>query len=102
MRLFAFYRKRSMLVAAFVAVLALTGQAFAQPSAEVQRNNPKVMKLFRPVVARTSESTVRVQCNGKDVALGAVVGPDGWILTKASELKGEIVCRLKDGKEYSA
>src|SRR5205085_1417434 len=57
---------------------------------------------FRSVVAQPSESTVRVVCDGKDAALGAIVAGDGWIITKASELKGKIVCRLKDGRDYDA
>src|SRR5579859_2815202 len=93
--------KRAMLAAALAAVLAFAAQAGAQPvGGDILRNNPKILKLFRSVVARTSDSTVRVLCNGKDAALGAIVGPDGWILTKASELKGDIICKLKDGKEY--
>jgi serine protease Do len=71
-------------------------------SAEFERSNPKVLAAFRDVVARPGESTVRVQCDGQDAALGTIVGPDGWILTKASELKGKIVCRLKDGREFDA
>ena len=30
------------------------------------------------------------------------MGPDGWVLTKASELKGRITCRLRDGRELEA
>ena len=54
---------------------------------------------------------VRVKCDGQDVALGTIVGPDGWILTKASEIlapgieikpRGRITCRLRDGRELEA
>src|SRR5882757_2696542 len=102
MRPIATLWKRTVLAAAIVAALTWTASAQAQFGGDLVRNGPKIIKLFRPVVARTSESTVRVQCDGKDCALGAVIGPDGWIITKASVLKGEIVCLLKDGKEYSA
>src|ERR1700676_2870018 len=102
MRPIAIFCKRAMFVAAFAAIFALAGNASAQFGGDLLKNSPKVVKLFRPVVAKTSESTVRVQCNGKDAALGAVIGPDGWIITKYSELKGDVVCKLKDGKEYSA
>src|SRR6516164_2703471 len=66
------------------------------------RNSPKVLAAFRTVVAAPGKFTVRVQCDGKDVALGTVVGPDGWVLTKASELSGRIVCRLRDGRRLDA
>jgi serine protease Do len=60
------------------------------------------MAAFREVVAEPSYSTVRIVTNGKEVALGAVVGADGWILTKASELKGEPVCRMRNGTDLVA
>jgi serine protease Do len=66
------------------------------------RNAPKVLAAFRPVVATPSHFTVRVQCDGKDAALGTVVGPDGWVLTKASELNGRIGCRFRDGRRLDA
>jgi serine protease Do len=66
------------------------------------RTNPKFLEVFRPVVASAGRSTVRVQCDDEDVALGTIVGADGWILTKASDLGGKIVCRLKDGREFEA
>src|SRR5262249_12392646 len=67
-----------------------------------QRSSAAVLKAFRDVVAKPSQSTVRVQCNDKDVALGTIVGPNGWILTKASELKEKPVCVLRDGRRLEA
>src|SRR5262245_15950743 len=66
------------------------------------RGSPKVLAAFRQVVARPSDSTVRVKCDGKDAALGTVVRADGWILTKATELKGKVTCQLKDGRLLDA
>jgi serine protease Do len=100
MRPIALFRTTALRVAALAAVLICAGAAHAQ--GELSKNNSRIVKLFRPVVARTSESTVRVICDGKDAALGAVIGPDGWIVTKGSVLKGTIMCKLRDGKEYSA
>jgi serine protease Do len=86
--------------------LFLIGPAFAQErlsrDVSLQKSSPAVLHAFRTVVAKPSLSTVRVQCAGKDVALGTVVGPDGWILTKASELKGTPLCRLHDGRQLEA
>jgi serine protease Do len=75
---------------------------FKDPSAEYLRSNPTFLKAFREVVTKPSESTVRVQCDGRDTALGVVVGPDGWILTKANDLKGDIAVKLRNGKTYEA
>jgi serine protease Do len=75
----------------------LPGSASAQIS-----SNPKVLAPFKSVVAKANESTVRVRCDDKDSALGTVVLADGFILTKASELRGAISVRLYDGTEYDA
>src|SRR5207302_8818401 len=62
------------------------------------KTSSKFLSAFREVVARAGESTVKVQCAGKQVALGAIMGPDGWVLTKASELRGVPTCVFRDGK----
>lgn len=77
-------------------------QFFKEPSAGYLRSNPTFLKAFKEVVAKPSESTVRIQCDGKDTALGMIVGPDGWILTKANDLRGDIAVKLRDGKTYDA
>src|SRR5687768_12994618 len=51
------------------------------------RENPRMLAAFREVVAAPSRSVVRVDSGGKPAALGTVVGADGWILTKNSQLK---------------
>jgi serine protease Do len=63
---------------------------------ELRKSSPKVLAAFRDVVARPAKSLVRIQCDGKDVGLGTVVGADGWVLTKASLLPpgSKIVCKL--------
>lgn len=66
------------------------------------KDSAQVKSLLREVVASAGGCAVRVKCDGKDVALGTIVGPDGWILTKASELAGHTVCRLRDGRELEA
>jgi serine protease Do len=71
----------------------------AQPTL---KNDKSVLAAFRTVVAKPSQSTVRILCDGKVAALGTIVAEDGWIVTKASELKGKIACKLKDGKTWEA
>ncbi|WP_145062121.1 S1C family serine protease [Adhaeretor mobilis] len=65
-------------------------------------DGPHVRAAFRDVVRNASHSTARVRSDGKQVALGSIVGADGWILTKASPLSGDVTCRLKDGRTYKA
>jgi serine protease Do len=66
------------------------------------RSHPQLLGLFAEVIQKASEATVRVTSNGKEVALGTIVDPDGWILTKHSELRDDIKVRLKDGREFPA
>src|ERR1019366_7118818 len=68
-----------------------------------QTKSPQIVSLFRDVVAKPSQCTVRVKVAGKDAALGTIVSADGWILTKHSELKaGKITCTLPDDNELDA
>jgi serine protease Do len=66
-------------------------------------DGPQVREAFRPVVADSQPATVRIRVDGRDAALGGVVGQDGWILTKASNVRGAAIsCRLSDGRELEA
>lgn len=74
---------------------------FDTPS-ENSRSHESVRSAFREVVSSATLSTVRVLSNGTQVALGTVVHADGLVLTKASELEGDVVCALRDGQRLSA
>ncbi len=65
-------------------------------------DGPFVHAAFRDVVDSPSSATVSVRSSGKRLALGGIVGPDGWILTKASQLKEPVTVRLKDKRELDA
>jgi serine protease Do len=85
--------------------LAILGLCFAATEGQAQLGSSKqLIGLFRDVIAKPHQSTVRVKADGKDVALGVIVSADGWILSKYSELKGkkEIICKLPDGTELEA
>jgi serine protease Do len=66
------------------------------------RTNLQFLAAFRKAAEEVSRCTVRVLCDDKEAALGAIVGPDGWILTKYSLLSGKVACRLKDGTTLAA
>jgi serine protease Do len=92
--------RRPGVVLAGIMVLCLAGPVQAQ---EVSgKSSPAMIAAFKNVVANPSQSTVRVHCNDKEAALGTVLSADGWIITKASELKGKIRCTLKDGRSFPA
>ena len=65
-------------------------------------NGPHVRSAFREVIAEARQATVRVRTDGRDTALGGIVGTEGWIVTKASRLPGKITCRLADQREFEA
>lgn len=59
-------------------VAALTGQ--------YRKNGEEVRSAFAFIGRAARQSVVRLAVDGKVVALGTVVDPDGWVATKASEL----------------
>ena len=66
----------------------VTGTASSQKfDAKLSRNTPEILKVFRPVVAQPSEYTVRVKCDGKDVAFGTIIESDGLLRRPAAVYK---------------
>ena len=47
-------------------------------------------------------ATVIVTDGKRQIALGTIVGSEGLVLTKASELKGKVTCELADGRKLLA
>lgn len=67
-----------------------------------ERNHLQVRSAFTDVVHQAHMATVRVQCRGMQVALGTIVHPDGYIVTKASELGDGISVLLSDDRRFPA
>jgi serine protease Do len=59
------------------------------------KDGSQVHEAFRQVVARVNASTVAVLVGGRQIALGTIVSPDGYILTKASDLSDDVQCRIR-------
>ncbi len=57
---------------------------------------------YRSIVEPTRSSVVVVLNEGVAVGLGTIVGAEGWVVTKASELPVQPTCRLPEGKVVSA
>ncbi len=62
----------------------------------------EVMAAFQSINAQAQPWTVRLVCDSQTVALGTIVRADGWILTKASDLTGNITCQFQDDLELPA
>jgi S1-C subfamily serine protease len=59
---------------------------------------------LRETLGVAHQSTVEIRSDGKVIALGMIVDPDGLVLTKRSELFGpggprRLTCRLADGRQ---
>jgi serine protease Do len=61
-----------------------------------------VLKAFSDVIGQAAKSTVQIRTNGghQPTALGTIIAADGFVLTKASEVKGKIECQLADGRRF--
>ena len=65
------------------------------------RLSPDFISTFEPISKSMETATVQVLSGGKQVALGTIVDADGYILTKASELKRDLKCQVGD-EEFEA
>ena len=66
------------------------------------KRNEQFLEVFDPIIASASASTAIIYSGRRQVAMGTVVDSDGLILTKASELRNDLKCKLPDGKSYDA
>lgn len=67
------------------------------------RDNGRMIQLVGPVAKAVGDSVVQVLSGGTPVVLGTVVGADGYLLTKRSELSNDpIRVRLADGRLFPA
>ncbi len=79
------------------------GRAAAR-SLSRKRLSPRVLRVFSQAMGNNWKTAVRVMAEGEQVALGMIVAPDGWIITKASQLPASstVFCRLFDYRELAA
>jgi serine protease Do len=91
------------------AVIVLAVPAPAQPrkdriaATSSIKSNQQFLKLFQTAIEQPAKSTVRVQVDGKDAALGTVVAENGYVVTKASEIKeGKVTVKTRDGRDLDA
>lgn len=71
-----------------------------------QQSFDAIRGAFRDATREARKSTVRVACDGANATYGVIVRPDGWIVTKGSELarggEATITVRLAGGREFAA
>lgn len=96
--------KRGDEVLKFHTTFAKTGKpAMVAPvSLDSEKSGPADRDAVRKMIAGSSAATVRILSGGSPIALGTVVDADGYVVTKASLLHGDLVVRLHDGRELAA
>ncbi|HEV7282039.1 MAG TPA: trypsin-like peptidase domain-containing protein [Pirellulaceae bacterium] len=67
-----------------------------------QKNNDAIRDVFKASMQQARKATAAIVSDDDLLSLGAIVDSEGLIVTKASELKGDLVIRLYDGAEYPA
>ncbi len=88
------------LLAALLALPASADRSMLRPEQLTQGEQTR--QAFASVAAAARRSTVAIYRSGEHAAMGAIVSADGYILTKASELRGQITCRLPGGRRLDA
>jgi serine protease Do len=62
-----------------------------------QRTHYQTLRAFKESIGETWKSTVQILVRNRQVALGAIVHPDGWIVSKSSEVPDQFEVKLADG-----
>lgn len=88
------------LILGIVVAAILHGSVSAQMLSD--RGKRRLPQLFIPSVAKAIQSTVQVKSDFKVVAHGTIISADGLILTKGSELRGELSVETSDGLAFDA
>lgn len=70
----------------------------SQSVSKFSKQSDQFLSIFDPILGSIDASTVQVVSGTRQVALGTVVDADGFVLTKASELKGKLGIEMPDGK----
>ncbi len=92
------------LLFALLAGWILVPQTYSQDRLRASqfKSGQATRRAFRELVKDVRRGIVKVYQGEKAVALGAIMSSDGEILTKASEIQGEIECELYDGRSFEA
>ncbi len=85
----------------FLGLLTAAHSADRLPASKL-RDGKDVRTAYVSIVASADQATVRILSGGKESALGTVVDADGYVLTKYSELRDPVTCRLGDGRTVTA
>ncbi|MBI1373694.1 MAG: PDZ domain-containing protein [Phycisphaera sp.] len=95
---------RVMLIAGLLAGAVAVAPAIAQSDALARServSGSAVTRVFEPAVKDQRACIVSLRSGRDTVAFGTIVAPDGLIVTKASELKDDVVVETREGRSYT-
>jgi len=92
----------AFLCAIFLCVATKPADSAEELDQNYLTNSLVVRQAFQEATSQASRSTVSIFSNGQKVSLGTVISSDGFVLTKASELKGKVQCQLSDERKLPA
>ena len=90
--------RRSIGIGFVFGAVALFGEEASAQWDRYRKSSTNIRESFRPVTEKNRDAVVTVLRDGDPCALGCLVHREGWVLTKGSELYGELTIRLADGR----
>ncbi len=69
---------------------------------ELSKTSLGTLSLFTPALDAGGHCVVEIYCHDKPILLGTIVDPDGWIVTKASDLLAHPTVILNNGAAQEA
>ncbi len=86
-----------------IGTMSAPSEGAGRPLASSEHTNGRsTRRAFTEVVDAANRWTVRVESDGEEVAFGVIVEADGYIITKASRLRDQLMVRLPNDRKLSA
>lgn len=98
------WRTGWMLLAGLLICWFAVPESYSQERLNAARykSGQTIRRAFRDLIKDPKRGIVEIYQKDKLVALGTVMSAEGEILTKASEVEGEVSCELHDGRRFAA
>ncbi len=81
---------------------AMASPQTARVSQRLGERSLQALSLFAPALDAAGDCIAEICSDGNPILMGTVVGADGWIVTKASDLGGQLSVVLADGRTLEA
>ena len=92
--------KRALCFVLAITIFCVLGSSPAGAQWEYFKDHPEVHRSFNATISQACQSTVRLFSGSKPVALGTIIDEAGLMVSKSSELHGELTCQLPNHRRY--